>query len=492
MKLTPKKIKIVSGKRWFALLTPEKAEELDLHVNDRIHLKNGRNDVTAILELTEDPEFKDSQIGLFTSTYDKLKVKSGDKITLEIAEKPKSTLYIKKKLEGKRLDAKEIDEIVKDVVEDDLSDIEITYFVSGCFVHGLSNQETADLTKAIVRNGAQLSFPGKKVVDKHCIGGVPGNRTTPLVVSIVSSTGLIFPKTSSRAITSPAGTADTMETIANVTNPAPKLKQIIKKAGAFITWGGGVDLAAADDKMIRVRHPLSLDPQGMLLASIMAKKHSVGAKFLIIDIPYGPNVKIKTVPKAKQLANRFLQIAKILGIKANVILTDGRQPIGNGIGPVLEIKDILKVLKNEEDAPQDLKEKAIYMSGILLEMTGKAKKGKGAKLAKEQLESGKAYKQFEKIIKAQGKRRVPKVGEFKVDIKAKKNGKIKAIHNKTVARTAKLAGAPKNNGAGVYIHKHLGEKVKKGEAFATIYAESKERLNHAKKYALETNLGYTI
>ena len=136
-----------------------------------------------------------------------------------------------------------------------------------------------------------------------------------------------------------------------------------------------MDLAAADDRMIKIRHPMSLDPEGMLLASIMAKKHSVSANHVLIDIPVGPGVKIIDSAHAQHLKSRFLQIGKMLGMKVKVIITDGKQPIGNGIGPFLEMVDVMKVLKNEADAPADLREKSIMESGILLELTGKARKG---------------------------------------------------------------------------------------------------------------------
>lgn len=490
LKLIPERIEIRSGKQFIVLLNNKTAHKLDLHIGDRVKVKNGRNEVTAILQVSEDG-FHDDHIGLYMETWKELKARRGQRLQISVAEKPLSTKYIRGKLEGSRLKKDEIDEIIKDITEDDLSDIEMTYFVSGCYVHGLNNEETANLTKSIVKHGSRLDFGRKLVVDKHCIGGVPGNRTTMVIIPIVSAAGLMMPKTSSRAITSPSGTADTMEVIANIKNDAKKLKKIAEKVGGFITWGGGVDLAAADDHMIRVRHPLSLDPEGMLLASIMAKKHSVGSKRVLIDIPVGKQVKVKDLRRAKHLRSRFMSIGKMLGMKVKVIFSDGAQPIGNGIGPLLEVQDVMRVLKNEDDAPKDLREKALYMAGILLEMGGKSMRGLGYRKAKKILDSGKAFEQMEKIIEAQGKKRAPKNAEFVHKIKSGKEGKVYHINNKAIAHLARVAGAPLDSASGIYLKKKLRNKVRRGEILYEIHANSKERLGFAKAIAKKES-GYTV
>ncbi|MBU1018448.1 MAG: AMP phosphorylase [Patescibacteria group bacterium] len=490
LKLIPDRIEIRSGKQFIVLLNQKTAHILDLHIGDRVKVKNGKKELTAILQISEEGVL-DNHIGLYMEAWKELKARRGQRIRISLAEKPLSVKYIKEKLQGKRLTPEEINEIVKDITEDDLSDIELTYFVSGCYVHGLNNPETAALTKSIVKHGSRINFGKRKVVDKHCIGGVPGNRTTMLIIPIVTATGLLMPKTSSRAITSPSGTGDTMEVIANIKNDAKKLKKIAEKVGGFITWGGGVDLAAADDHMIRVRHPLSLDPEGMLLASIMAKKHSVGAKRVLIDIPVGPQVKVKDLRRAKHLKNRFMQIGKMLGMKVKVIFTDGSQPIGDGIGPLLEVQDVMKVLNNDPTAPADLREKAIYMAGLLLEMGGKAISGTGKMKARKILKKGLALEQMNKIIDAQGRKRIPKNAKLIHEIKSEKDGKVVHIDNKIIARLARVAGAPLDAPAGIYLKKKLGEKVKKGEALYEIHSDNEDRMGFAKDMAKQDS-GYVV
>ena len=476
--LRPKKISIRVGNKFIVLMNQITAHNYDLHASDRVLLKNAGNEAIAILDITINHDLKDNEIGLYEETWNKLKVEKGDRrVSMMPMERPQSVFYIRKKLDGEKLSDEEIDAIVKDIVADRLSDVEMTYFVSGCYCGGLSDKETVALTKSVVKNGGHIKFTDKIVIDKHCIGGVPGNRSTMLAVPIMTSLGLRMPKTSSRAITSPAGTADTMEVMANVTIPADKLKKIAMKVGGFIAWGGGVDIASADDKLIKIRNPMSLDPQGMLLASILAKKHAVSSTHVLIDIPYGPDVKVKSPKAAEPLKKKFEKIGAMLGMKVKVVFTDGSQPIGNGVGTVLEALDIIKVLKNAPDAPQDLVKKTVWLCGIMLEMVGKAKKGKGEAMAMETLTSGKAWKKFQDIINAQGKNKKPlKVGDITFDVKAKKSGIITAINNKLISRTARMAGAPVNSGAGVFVHKKIGDAVKKGDVLYTIYSESKAHM----------------
>ncbi|EKD53509.1 MAG: hypothetical protein ACD_61C00024G0001, partial [uncultured bacterium] len=192
LQLIPDRIEIRSGKQFIVLLNEKTAHILDLHVGDRVKIKNGKNEITAILQISEDG-ILDNHIGLYMEAWKEIKARRGQRIHISLAEKPISTQYIRAKLEGKRLEPAEIDEIIKDITEDDLSDIEMTYFVSGCYIHGLSNAETAALTKSIVKHGSRLEFGHRLVVDKHCIGGVPGNRTTMLIVPIVTAAGLLMP-----------------------------------------------------------------------------------------------------------------------------------------------------------------------------------------------------------------------------------------------------------------------------------------------------------
>lgn len=482
MKIPFYKIPIKNGKLFLCVLHSDDAKKLSVKAGDRLKLQNtGKNykEITAICEISEQKKYQD-KLGLYSETAEQLNAKGKDEIKIQVAETPISVEYIKNKLNGHRLTEEEINEIVKDIVEDDLSRSEMSYFIAACYVHGLDDYETAFLTKAIVANGQTIKFSDGKIVDKHCIGGVPGNRTTMLIVPIITAAGLKMPKTSSRSITSPAGTADTMEVLANVTVDADELYKIAQKIGGFIAWGGGVDIASADDKLITLRHTMSLDPQGMLIASIMAKKFAVGSSDVLIDIPYGEQVKVKTKGAAGKLKKRFEKIGKLLGMNVKVILTTGEEPIGNGIGPVLEAEDVMKVLKQEDDRPLDLEEKSLEMAGLIFEMSGTCKRNQGYKLAKQILTSKEALAQMKKIIKAQGKSKIKiKKAKYSQEIKATQAGKLSFIHNKLVSLTARTAGSPNDPYAGVYLHKKIKDKVKKGETILTVQANNKTRLKEA-------------
>lgn len=485
MKFTSYNLPIQTGNLFLAVLNKNDAAELGLKAGTRVKLQNvnqNYKEITAIIEISETTKNK-GKIGLYQETATQLKAKNKDEIRLRLSETPISIQYIKNKLNGHSLTAEEINEIVKDIVEDDLTPAELAYFISSCYIHGLSDQETANLTKAIVRNGKTMQFSEGKVVDKHCIGGVPGNRTTMLIIPIVTAAGLKMPKTSSRSITSPAGTADTMEVLANVKVDAKDLQRIANKIGGFIAWGGGVDIASADDKLIKIRHSLSLDPQGMLIASIMAKKFAVGSTDVLIDIPYGEQVKVKTKREGAKLKKRFEKIGKLLGMNVKVILTKGEEPIGKGIGPVLEAMDVMKVLEQAKDRPKDLEQKSLEMAGLILEMSGTCQKGKGFQLAEQILTSKEALNQMNKIIKEQGKSPLKvklETAKYKLDIVAPQKGKIMEINNKQISLIARTAGSPKDPYAGIYLHKKIGNKVKRNETVFTIYASNKDRLNDAK------------
>lgn len=484
MKLKVKDMDIATGGVLVAILSEDTAHTMDLFPEDRIKIKKGNKVATAVIDIAESEKaVPKGSIGLFEEVLDELNAVEGDDVIIELQEKPRSIYAIKKKLDGHALTKDEIDLIVKDIVTNQLTDIELAYFIGACYTNKMNMSETVSLTRAIVNNGGQLKLKDKIVVDKHCSGGVPGNRTTMLVVPIIAAAGFKVPKTSSRSITSPSGTADTMEVLAPVSLTLDKVRKVVNKVGACIIWGGAVDLAAADDKLIRVRHSLSLDPEGMLLSSILAKKAAVNSNVVLIDIPVGKDTKIKTKKQANHLKHEFVKIGKSLGMKIKVVTTDGNQPIGWGIGPVLEAKDILYVLRRDERRPMDLETKALKMASMILAMVGVKNPAERAKYI---LESGEAYRKMREIIEAQGGNPdiAPEdiaVGEFSYTYKAPKSGVIFDIDNFSINKVARIAGAPRDKESGILLYKHEKQKVIKGEQIFTIYAKNSVKLQYAKR-----------
>ncbi len=470
-----------------AFLNTQEALENDIYPAYRGVLKKGNKEIVVMFDLTEDL-VKKGEIGLFAEVEKELKAKEGEQIFIKHLERPASIDYIKKKLDGKELEDNQMKTIIKDLMNNRLSQVELAAFISAMYIRGLNDEETVSLSNSIVESGDVLKIHKTPILDKHCSGGVAGNRTTMLVVPIIAAAGCYIPKSSSRAITSAAGTADTMEVLAPVDIKMDELKEIVLKTKGAIVWGGGMNLAAADDKLIKIRHPLSLDPRGVMLASILSKKKAVQASHVIIDIPIGRGAKFEDMNVAKDLANDFIKIGKKLNMKIEALITDGSDPIGYGVGPALECKDVLEVLEGR--GPYDLREKSCALAGKLLELSGKAKKGRGFDIAEQLINNEKALKKFREIIGAQGGNSKIKIddlpiGEYIYQFRAPKSGRISHIDNKLISKIARAAGSPKDVGAGIVLHHEAGDKIRKDEVIFDIYTESESKMEFAIK-ALET------
>jgi putative thymidine phosphorylase len=483
MKLKIKKVDINTG-YMVCFINEEDAKAMDLRQGERIRISKNKNSVTCIVDTSKSNKIiKKGFVGLLDEAYDSLGLPNNTEVKIALVEKPLSLHYIKNKMKGIPLKKEEIEAIIQDIVDGNYSDIEITYFVSACYIHELSMEEVINLTNAIINTGEILKPKKTPVLDKHCIGGVAGNRTTPIAVPILASLGYTVPKTSSRSITSPAGTADTLEVLCSVCFSKKEMEEIVEKTNACLTWGGALNMAPADDRIIKVEHPISLDPVGQLLASILAKKKAVSATHLLIDIPYGNGAKIEDYNHARSLKKKFEEVSKHLDLKIKVIITDGSQPIGNGIGPVLEARDILWVFERNKNAPKDLEEKGIHLAARLVELTGDMSYKNALKICTDCIEDGSAHKKFIEILKMQkGKifeSKNLKLSKFKKYIKADKNGIITQINNKVISRVARICGAPQSQTAGIYLNVHIGDKVKKGDNLMTLYAENKDKLKYA-------------
>lgn len=485
MRLKIKDIDISSGGPLIAVMNQKDAAMLDLHVMDRIKIRKNGKIETVVVDIAEsDKLVPGGRLGVFEEVIKSLGLNNNDKVEISIARKPLSIDYIKKKLDGRKLTKEEIDQIVWDIVHNKLSAVELTYFVAACYTNVMTTEETILLTKAMVKHGDVLKLDKYPIIDKHSIGGIPGNRTTMVVVPIIAAAGYCMPKTSSRSITSPAGTADTMEVLANVAFPIRRMKEIVLKTNGCIIWGGSLNLAPADDKIIAVERPLEIDAESQLLASIMAKKYSVSSTHIVIDVPIGNNTKVKSTAQAFKLKREFEKIGKKLRKHIKVLITDGRQPIGSGIGPALEARDVLWVLKRDPRRPLDLERKCLLICSHIFGMVGVSN---GYRKALEILDSGKAYMKMLQIIKAQNGKEIAaediNIGKHQHDILSNKSGRVASIDNLYISRIARIAGAPVDKGAGIYLYKHLNDKVKRGEKLFTIYSESKRELEYAKDVA---------
>ncbi len=481
-----KRIDITQGV-YEILLCQNDAEDLGLHIHDRVKVVNDKGkSLSALVDIT-DTVVCNGEVGAFVELWNDLNLKDSTTVNIVPASRPTSIDFIRKKIYGNTWTQEEIDTIVDDIASGNLSDIELAAYATSIQINGMNMDEIHGLTMAMVRTGETIDWDVSPILDVHSIGGVPGNKYALITVPIVAANGLIIPKTSSRAISSAAGTADIMEVVCNVTYDAQSIKRIAQAVGGTLVWGGGVNLAPVDDAIIKVEYPLSLDPHGQVLASVMAKKKSIGAEYCVIDIPIGEGTKVLTIENARSLARDFIILGEKLGIRTRCAITYGGQPVGRAIGPALEIKEVLSILEGAEK-PSSVIEKSLSIAGILLELGGAAAPNKGVELAKKTLKSGKALEKFREIIGAQGGNPDVKSediipGKYTYDLPSPKDGYIETINNRGVIKIARAAGSPKDKGAGIILKFKKGERAEAGQPLFTIYSENKRKLDDAKTLA---------
>ncbi len=369
----------------------------------KVEITANNHQIYAVLNVVDDENIvRPCELGLSEQAFDQLCLNEGEPVRVAQAEKPASMEAVRRKIGGERLMMEDFRQITTDITSNRYSRMEMAAFLVATGQNNLDREEVLHLTRAMTESGHRLDWDEGLVVDKHCIGGIPGNRTSMLVTPIVAAHGMLMPKTSSRAITSPAGTADTMEVLAKVELTPRELHDIVRRHRACLAWGGTAHLAPADDILISVERPLGIDSQGQMVASILSKKLAAGSTHLLIDIPVGPTAKVRHMLEAQQLRKLFEYTGDRLGIHLEVIITDGSEPIGNGIGPVLEARDVMQVLRNDPSAPADLRQKSLRLAGRLLEFDPDVRGGYGYSIARDILDSGRALQKMEAIIEAQG------------------------------------------------------------------------------------------
>ena len=441
--------------------------------------------ISAVLNVVDDARIVGpTEIGLSEQAFAQLGVPEGTELAIAHAEPPVSMQALRRKIGGERLAREEYLAIVHDIVQRRYSKIELAAFVVASAQFALDRDEVVYLTEAMASFGRRLDWRERLVVDKHCIGGIPGNRTSMLVVPIVAAHGMLIPKTSSRAITSPAGTADTMEVLAEVDLPFDRMAAIAHSLRGCLAWGGRAELSPADDVLIAVERPLSIDSPGQMVASILSKKLAAGSTHMVLDIPLGPSAKVRSMAEAQHLKKLFEYVARHVGLTLDVVITDGRQPIGRGIGPMLEARDVMQVLENDPLAPSDLRQKALRLAGRVIEFDPDVRGGEGFAIARDILDSGRALHKMNEIIEAQGRRaEAPTLGRLSMEVGAERDGVVVGIDNLQLARIARLAGAPRVKGAGVDLFHSIGDRVRRGEPLYRIHADYPADLSFASRLA---------
>ncbi|MCJ7826015.1 thymidine phosphorylase [Patescibacteria group bacterium] len=406
---------------------------------------------------------------------------------------------IKKKLLGKTLSYREIFSIMDEISHERLGDVLTTYFAAAGFTEGFSTDELYYMTKAMVSTGEKLHFDGI-VADKHSTGGVAGTRTTMILVPIIAASGFTIPKNSTRAITSPSGTADSMEVLAPVTFSIKQIEAIVHKIGGCIVWGGHLGLAPADDVIIQIEQPIAFESYDKIIVAVMAKKIASGATHVVFDVPVGPTMKIQHFRDAEIIAKKFAFLAKKFHITVVTDINETRQNAGRGVGPVLEAKDVLQVLEQKKERSLALEAKALRLSGKLFDICladqTKRLSQTGEELAKEILYSGKAHAKMREIIKTQGgdpdiESTKLRAGTHQKEVVARKSGRVTSIDNRQISIICRILGCPTDKRAGLYTNRRLEDQVDKNDILYTLYssdkwrlAEAVETLNHVPIYTV--------
>jgi thymidine phosphorylase len=426
------------------------------------------------------------QLGLSYHAFRTLGLPEGAKVAIARVQDPASLPALRAKLRGEALDEDGFDDVIRDIAEGRYHEREAAAFLVAASA-SLTDDEVEALARARARTTPRMHWDEPIVADKHAMGGVAGSRISLIIIPIVAAAGIAIPKTSSRAITSAAGTADAMEVLARVDLSQSELREVVAKARGALAWNGRLNHSRVDDVMNAITRPLGIDSQRWAVASILSKKLAAGATHVVIDIPYGPHAKTPTRQAAEALGDLFTRIGARLGLHVQALATDGTAPIGRGIGPALEARDALAVLDRDPSAPADLRAKALRFAGIILGWTNPD----GPARAEALLDSGAARVAMDRIIQAQGASEKTPPARLTHDIQAQTTGRVTAIDGARIGDIARRAGAPADKAAGLDLLVSRGQTIQAGQTVLRIHANTTTDLSEATAMATKAT-GITI
>ena len=399
---------------------------------------------------------------------------------------------IEKKRDGKALTSDEIEFFVSGVTDKTIPDYQISSFLMAVLFQGMTDQETADLTISMSRSGkiCDLSdIPGIKV-DKHSTGGV-GDKVTPILLPIVSSFGIPCVKLSGRGLGFTGGTIDKFESIEGFcTSVSPsEFKEKIEKCGMLL-GGQTSDLAPCDKYLYALRDVTGTVPSIPLIASsIMSKKIAGGADAIVLDITCGSGAFMKDLDSARELSRQMISIGKLSGKPVTCVLSSMQQPLGEMVGNILEMQEVVNVLSGR--GREDVLKVVLTMASEMLRFTDVGKdKDRETLMAmcKEKIDSGKAFEKFGELILSQGgmlnSDGTPVFSDQPFEVMtvfAERDGYVSSCDALSVGEASCLLGAGRmekddaiDMGAGIRLHKKIGDKVKRGEELFTLYTGSKD------------------
>jgi len=409
---------------------------------------------------------------------------------------------IRKKRDGLKLTEEELKYVVEGYIKGEIPDYQMSAFLMAVFFKHLDEDETYTLTEIMARSGDYLDLsdiPGKKV-DKHSTGGV-GDKTTLVVGPMVAALGLNFAKLSGRALGHSGGTIDKLESIPGFRTSLDREEFVegVKKVGVVISGQTG-NIAPADKKIYALRDvTATVDEISLIASSIMSKKLAVGSDAMVIDVKVGSGAFMKNMEDARKLANLLVKIGKMHGRKTVALLTDMDQPLGRMVGNALEVLEAVETLQGH--GPEDFETLCVEIAANMLVLGEVYSKLERARMeARKVLKDGRALEKFKQMVEYQsGNPRVvddpENVLTFAsniVDVKAQDEGFVDHINAEKVGMAVVMLGGGRtkkderiDHSVGVEILKKRGDKVKKGDVIARIYASDFQKIQKARELVEE-------
>ena len=475
---------IKDGERLIVLLNPKQAMAFGINLNNKVQLTKA-NGEHIVADVSVSEAVLEGNVAICADVSEKLNLENNELVAVSLAESSSASYEaIRKKMRGETITYDEMFAIIKDISENKLDDTMMTYYVASSFFYPTTDEEMYQTAKAMAECGVMFKYPkGEIIADKHCIGGVPWNETTMILIPLIASLGIKIPKNFSKSITSPAATGECVNVLMNINFNKEGIEKLVKDQNCCLVRWGGLDLAPADDKLIKVQYPLSMQSRAKVVSSIMAKKYAMGVTHSLIDIPVGPTAKVSSMKEAKDWKKKFEYVGKKLWMKMSVQITEANEVIGNGVGAVMQVREVLRILQQHPERAMDLESKVIFLASKIIEEVGLEKGKEAVKLATHQLVSWAAWEKMQEIIQAQGGN--PEVNSESLplwahtfDVIAEKDWVLKMIDLHDINAVCRKLGCPVIDQAGLYLYKKTGDKIKKGEVICKLYAQDEVKLKH--------------
>ena len=396
-----------------------------------------------------------------------------------------------KKRHGLALEREEIAFLIDGFTAGDIPSYQISAFLMAVSLTGMNQAETRALTETMLASGAVLDLsdiPGEKI-DKHSTGGV-GDKTSLIIVPLAAAAGVRVPMISGRALGHSGGTLDKLEAIPgfDVHLDEKRFKDVVGSIGCAII-GPSEDIAPADRKLYALRDvTATIESLPLITGSILSKKLAEGISGLVLDVKFGSGAFMKTIDEARALADLLLDTATHMGKKAIALLTDMNQPLGNYVGNALEVEESIAVLSGGGAA--DLTALSVTLTAHMLVLGGVAADAdEGEEKAERVLASGQGLEKFHELVHAQGgdASQLPRAKRQKI-LEASRDGYVASIETETIGRAAMMLGAGReavddtiDPGAGLVVHKKLGDDVASGEPLVTLHFNDESNLNQVEK-----------